>query len=70
MPQIQNQSYDGYVGIDVDKKNYSVSFITTELSGKIKSFKIPSDPNRLIKYFDTLLSKLAKYHLQLPLIRR
>ena len=49
-PELNSQNFDIFVGIDVDKKNYSVSFKHRNKPA-YKSFKIPSSPPMLMSYF-------------------
>jgi transposase len=47
-------NYDVFVGIDVDKTSFSVSFADHKMRG-FKSFKMPANPEGLKSYFDRRL---------------
>ncbi len=49
-PELSAANFDVYVGIDVDKKSYSVSFKHRQ-KPVYKSLKMPSNPSTLISYF-------------------
>ena len=46
-----NNTYDMFVGIDVDKSSFSVSYAEQDGPG-FKSLKMPADPGGLKRYFD------------------